>query len=58
MQKCDDCFLLIYIPGVSKGNYCLFDDKIQSYKFNTKFKDVFTYNADKKVSHKLNMDKP
>ena len=24
LKKCDKCFLLVYIPDVSKGNYCHF----------------------------------
>lgn len=40
-KKCDRCSLLIYKPGVSKGNYCHFTRKIREQIFSSKFEDTF-----------------
>ncbi len=50
MQKCDKCFLLIYKPDVSEGNYCYFTDELKSHKFISKYENVFLYKEYKKIS--------
>lgn len=41
LKKCDECFLLVYIPNVTEGNYCHFTEEITNHKFNSKFESVF-----------------
>ena len=40
-KKCDKCFLLVYIPGVSKGNYCHFTSSAKKHLFSSKFENIF-----------------
>ena len=47
MKHCDECYLLVCKPGVSKGNYCHFTEKITRHKFISKFKSSFLYDVDK-----------
>lgn len=46
-KHCDECYLLVCKPGVSKGNYCHFTDEILRHKFTSKFKNIFLYDVDK-----------
>lgn len=46
IKHCNECYLLVCKPGVSKGNYCHFTDEILSYGFTSKFKNIFLYDAD------------
>ena len=41
LKKCDKCFLLIYLPDVSMGNYCHFTDELNNHKFHLNFEDVY-----------------
>lgn len=41
LKKCDKCFLLIYLPDVSMGNYCHFTDELNSHKFCLNFEDIY-----------------
>ena len=50
LKNCDECFLLIYNPDVSKGNYCHFTDKLNKQKFSYKFINVFFYDKHNKIS--------
>lgn len=47
IKHCDECYLLVCKPGVSKGNYCHFTDEILNHKFTSKFKNIFLYDVDK-----------
>lgn len=47
MKHCDECYLLVCKPGVSKGNYCHFTDEILNHKFTSKFKSSFLYDVGK-----------
>ncbi len=49
LKNCEECFLLIYSPDVSKGNYCHFTDKLNSKIFSYKFSKVFLYDEDSKT---------
>lgn len=50
LEKCDECFLLIYNPDSSKGNYCHFTDKLKKKKFYYKFSTAFFYDENKKTT--------
>ncbi len=41
LKKCDKCYLLIYLPDVSKGNYCHFTWKLKGHLFRSKFKSTY-----------------
>ena len=41
LKKCDKCFLLVYIPSVSKGNYCHFNGSVKTHLFYSKFENIF-----------------
>ena len=41
LEKCDKCFLLVYLPGVSKGNYCHFTQKLSEHTFSSKFEATY-----------------
>lgn len=41
LRKCDKCFLLIYLPGVSMGNYCHFTKRIENRVFTSRFESTF-----------------
>ena len=41
LKNCDKCFLLIYLPDVSHGNYCYFTKKLNKHKFCSKFEDTY-----------------
>lgn len=41
LKKCDKCYLLIYLPDVSKGNYCHFTWKLKWHLFRSKFKSTY-----------------
>lgn len=53
MKHCDECYLLVCKPGVSKGNYCHFTDEIERHTFISKFKNVFLYDVDKHLCIEL-----
>lgn len=53
LKNCDTCYLLIYSPNISKGNYTYFTDEIIEHIFKSKFSDVFLYNANDKKCIKL-----
>ncbi len=53
IKNCNECFLLIYKPDVSKGNYCHFTNKLYKQKFISKFKDTFLYDAQEQKCIKL-----
>lgn len=55
LNNCNECFLLIYKPDVSKGNYCHFTNKILKQQFNSKYKDVFLYDAQNNKCINLNI---
>lgn len=39
--KCDKCYLLIYLPEVSKGNYCYFTSLLKKHVFHSKFESTY-----------------
>lgn len=41
LKKCDKCFLLVYLPDVSKGNYCHFTQKLSEHTFSSKFEATY-----------------
>lgn len=41
LKNCDKCFLLIYLPDVSMGNYCYFTDEINYHKFHLSFEGAY-----------------
>lgn len=41
LKKCDKCFLLVYIPDVSTGNYCHFTNSLKKHLFSSKFENIF-----------------
>lgn len=41
LKNCDKCFLLIYLPDVSKGNYCHFTWKLKWHLFRSKFNSTY-----------------
>ena len=41
LKKCDKCFLLVYIPDVSTGNYCHFTNSLKKHSFSSKFENIF-----------------
>lgn len=41
LKNCDKCFLLIYLPDVSHGNYCHFTKKLDKHNFYSKFEDIY-----------------
>ena len=43
LKKCDECFLLIYIPTPEDGNYCYLTNKTYKHKFKSLFKKIFLY---------------
>ena len=47
IKHCDECYLLVCKPGVSKGNYCHFTDEIMNHNFTSKFNKSFLYDVDK-----------
>ena len=47
LKNCDKCFLLIYLPDVSHGNYCHFTKKLNKHKFGSKFEDIYICQGDK-----------
>lgn len=47
LEKCDRCLLLIYLPDVSKGNYCHFTEKLYEHKFYTKFESIYICKGNK-----------
>lgn len=53
LNYCDECFLLIYNPDVSKGNYCHFTDKLNMQSFSYKFSNVFLYDEFNKTTISL-----
>lgn len=50
LKNCDECFLLVCNPDVSKGNYCHFTDKLKTHKFSYKFTNIFFYDEDSKTT--------
>lgn len=52
-QNCVKCFLLIYKPNVSKGNYYHFTRKLYRQKFISKFSDIFLYDEQENLCIKL-----
>lgn len=52
LKKCDECFLLVYVPSVAMGNYCHFTNEITTHKFNFKFKSVFLYTGNECIKLK------
>ena len=57
LKKCDECFLLIYNPDSSKGNYCHFTDKLKKKFFSYKFTNIFFYDEDSNISIQLKKEK-
>ena len=41
LKKCDKCFLLVYLPDVSTGNYCHFTNSLKKHLFSSKFENIF-----------------
>ncbi|MBQ9270767.1 MAG: hypothetical protein IJ218_00675 [Alphaproteobacteria bacterium] len=41
LKKCDKCYLLIYLPDVSKGNYCYFTGLLKKHIFHSKFEATY-----------------
>lgn len=41
LKNCDRCFLLVYVPDVSKGNYCHFTNLLKKHLFSSKFENIF-----------------
>ena len=57
IKQCDECFLLIYNPDSSKGNYCHFTDELNKQKFSYRFSNVFFYDEDSKAAICLKKNK-
>lgn len=53
LKNCDECFLLVCNPDVSKGNYCHFTDKLNKQKFSYKFTNVSFYDEFNKTAISL-----
>lgn len=53
LKNCDKCYLLIYSPDISKGNYTYFTDEIYNHTFKSKFSDTFLYDANENKCIKL-----
>ena len=53
LKNCNECFLLVCNPDVSKGNYCHFTDKLNTQKFSYKFSNVFLYDEFNKTAISL-----
>ncbi|NCB50083.1 MAG: hypothetical protein EOM53_05365 [Alphaproteobacteria bacterium] len=41
LKNCHECFLLIFLPDIGKGNYCSFSDDVKQYSFSSEFKETF-----------------
>lgn len=53
LNNCDECFLLVCNPDVSKGNYCHFTDELNMQRFSYKFSNVFLYDEFNKTAISL-----
>lgn len=41
LKRCDKCYLLIYLPDSSKGNYCYFTGSLKKHIFHSKFEATY-----------------
>ena len=53
IKHCDQCYLLIFIPGSYSANFCSFDKNLFKHNFNSKFEKIFIYYENSDASYFL-----